>query len=85
MLDNLIVEGNSIEHQTDALGWTPFFQISECLYPDVVRAFYCKAHTFPEKSLLETNLKGIEIRLTPAILASILDLPIDGPTIFGKN
>ncbi|XP_073225686.1 uncharacterized protein [Cicer arietinum] len=80
-----IIDDNSIQHHIDALAWTPFLQIFYCFYPDVVRAFYYKSQTFPEKSLLVTILKGIEIMLTPNILASILDLPNDGPSVFGKN
>nr|XP_004515464.1 extensin-like [Cicer arietinum] len=49
VFDSLIIEGNAVQHHTDALGWTSFLQTSECYYPDVVRAFYCNAKTFADK------------------------------------
>nr|XP_004491372.1 pollen-specific leucine-rich repeat extensin-like protein 1 [Cicer arietinum] len=75
VFDNLVVDGNVVQHRTDALGWTSFLQISESYYPDIVRAFYCNAKTFADKSLIIFTIKGVEIKLTPDILASILQLP----------
>nr|XP_027186191.1 protein piccolo-like [Cicer arietinum] len=76
---------NDVQHHTYALGWTSFLQTSECYYPYVVRAFYCNAKTFADKSLIISTIKGIEIRLTPNILVSILQLPTEGPSMFGNN
>nr|XP_027188629.1 uncharacterized protein LOC113785792 [Cicer arietinum] len=72
-------------HHTDVLGWTSFIKISESYFPDVVRAFYCNAKTFADKSLFISKIKGVEIRLTPDILANILQLPTEGPSVFGDN
>nr|XP_004515559.1 serine/arginine repetitive matrix protein 1-like [Cicer arietinum] len=72
VFDNLIIEGNAVQHHTYALGWTSFLQKSECYYPDVVRAFYCNAKTFADKSLSISTIKGVENKLTLDILASIL-------------
>nr|XP_004490343.1 uncharacterized protein LOC101488484 [Cicer arietinum] len=83
--DKLIVDGNVVQNHTDALGWTSFLQTSECYYPDVVRVFYCNAKTFYDKSLIISTIKGIEIRLTPYILASIIQLPTEGPSVFGNQ
>nr|XP_004515950.1 uncharacterized protein LOC101505536 [Cicer arietinum] len=85
VFDKLIVNGNNVQHHIDALGWTSFLQTSEHYYPDVVRAFYCNAKTFSDKLLIISNIKGIEIRLTLDILASILRLPTEGPSIFGNK
>nr|XP_004517023.1 vegetative cell wall protein gp1-like [Cicer arietinum] len=63
VFDNLVVDGNAVQHHTDALGWTSFLKISESFFPDV----------------------GVEIRLTPDILANILQLPTEGPSVFGDN
>nr|XP_004503067.1 flocculation protein FLO11-like [Cicer arietinum] len=81
----LQLEGLSIQHHTDALGWTNFLKISDYHYPKVIRAFYCKVEAFEDKSLIVSNLKGIEIKLDPLILADILKLPSDGVTIYGKD
>lgn len=51
----------------------------------MIRDSYCKTHAFIDKSLLVSNLKGIEIRLTPSILAEILQLQYKGPTILCKK
>ncbi|XP_027187639.1 uncharacterized protein [Cicer arietinum] len=32
VLNNLVVDGNAVEHHTDALGWTSFLKISESYY-----------------------------------------------------
>nr|XP_004490181.1 uncharacterized protein LOC101509565 [Cicer arietinum] len=85
IFENLIIDGNVVLHHTDALGWTSFLQTSESYYPDVVRAFYCNAKTFADKSLIISTIKGVEIKLTPEILASILKLPTKGPSVFGDN
>nr|XP_004488624.1 uncharacterized protein PB18E9.04c-like [Cicer arietinum] len=85
VFDNLVVDGNAVQHHTDVLGWTSFLKISESYFPDVVHAFYCNAKTFPDKSLFISTIKGVEIRLTPDILANILQLPTEGPSVFGDN
>nr|XP_004506394.1 uncharacterized protein LOC101493015 [Cicer arietinum] len=85
VFDNLVVDGNAVQHHTDALGWTSFLKISESYYPDVVCAFYCNAKTFADKSLIISTIKGMEIKLTPEILASILQLPTKGPSVFGDH
>nr|XP_004490842.1 uncharacterized protein LOC101508725 [Cicer arietinum] len=85
VFDNLVVDGNAVQHHTDVLGWTSFLKISESYFPDVVRAFYCNAKTFADKSLLISTIKGVEIKLTPDILATILQLPTEGPSVFGDH
>nr|XP_012574239.1 proline-rich receptor-like protein kinase PERK9 [Cicer arietinum] len=85
VFDNLVVDDNVVQHHTDALGWTSFLKISESYYPDVVRAFYCNAKTFADKSLIISTIKGVEIKLTPNILASILQLPKEDPSVFGDH
>lgn len=84
MLDNLQLEGTPIKQYTDALNWSVFLEISYSYYLEVIRAFHCKSQTFLDKVLIITNLKGVEIRLTPDILAKILHLPTKGSTIFRK-
>nr|XP_004490110.1 uncharacterized protein LOC101513436 [Cicer arietinum] len=85
VFNNLVVDGNVVQHHTNALGWTSFLKISESYYPDVVCAFYCNAKTFVDKSLIISKIKGVEIKLTPDILASILQLPTEGPSVFGDH
>nr|XP_004511104.1 uncharacterized protein LOC101492141 [Cicer arietinum] len=80
-----LINGNVVQHHTDALGWTSFLKTSKHYYLDVVRAFYYNATTFPDKSLIISTIKVIKIRLTPAILASILQLPTEGPSVFGNK
>nr|XP_004513990.1 uncharacterized protein LOC101515201 [Cicer arietinum] len=85
IFDKLIIDGNDVQHHTDALGWTSFLQTYESYYPDIVRAFYCNAKNFSDKSLIISTIKGIEIKLTPDILASIIQLPTKGPSVFGNQ
>nr|XP_004514622.1 uncharacterized protein LOC101504244 [Cicer arietinum] len=80
-----LAHGNAVQHHTDVLGWTSFLKISESYFPDVVRAFYCNAKTFADKSLFISTIKGVEIILTPNILATILQLPTEGPSVFGDQ
>nr|XP_012574945.1 uncharacterized protein LOC105852787 [Cicer arietinum] len=79
------IEGISIQHHTNALGWIDFLKIIDCHYQQVIRTFYCKAEAFEDKSLIVSTLKGIEIQLDPLILADILKLPSEGLTIYGKD
>lgn len=85
MLDDLKLDKISIMHHIDALGCIDFLKISDSLYPEVIQAFYCKTQAFVDKSLLVLNLKSIEIRLTSNILAKILQLLSEDPTVFGKD
>nr|XP_012567755.1 uncharacterized protein LOC105851434 [Cicer arietinum] len=85
IFDKLIIDGNEVQHHTDALGWTSFLQTYESYYPDIVRAFYCNTKNFSDKSLIISTIKGIEIKLTPDILASIIQLPTKGPSVFGNQ
>nr|XP_004490417.1 proline-rich receptor-like protein kinase PERK10 [Cicer arietinum] len=36
IFENLIIDGNVVQHHTNALGWTSFLQTSESYYPDVL-------------------------------------------------
>nr|XP_004498083.1 uncharacterized protein LOC101510802 [Cicer arietinum] len=80
-----LAHGNVVQHHTDVLGWTSFLKISESYFPDVVRAFYCNAKTFADKYLFISTIKGVEIKLTLDILATILQLPTEGPSVFGDQ
>ena len=70
---------------TDALGWTKFLQIRERHYPKLVRAFFFQAKVYPDKALIVSKIKGIEISLTPESLGKILSLPTDGNCLSEDN
>ena len=70
---------------TDALGWTKFLQIREWHYPNLVQAFFFQAKVYPNKALIVSKIKGIEISLTPESLGKILSLPTDGSCLSGEN
>ena len=67
------------------MGWTKFLQIREKHYPKLVRAFFCRAEVYPDKALIISKIKDIQISLTPEDLGNILSLPIDGNCLFGEN
>lgn len=74
-----------LQKYTDAMGWTKFLQIREKHYPKLVRAFFCRAKVYPDKALIVSKIKDIEISLTPEELGTILSLPTDGNCLFGDN
>lgn len=70
---NLKLEGIPIKQFTHALGWSNFF---ESLINTIEKSFVSSSTkpNFPDKVVVVTKLKGVEIRLTSDILAKILDL-----------
>jgi len=46
------------------LGWVPFLQIRERYYLEAIQAFYLMVECYPDKDLIVSNIKGIEIHIT---------------------
>jgi len=78
--DNII-----LQNYTDVIGWTKFLQIREKHYPKLVQAFFFRAKVYPNKALIVSKIKDIEISLTPEDLGKILSLPNDGNCLYGDN
>jgi len=67
------------------MGWTNFFKIKEPYFPKVVQSFSFMAKTFQDKSLITSTIKGVEIILTPEILAKILCITTEGVTVYNNT
>ncbi|AES59994.1 hypothetical protein MTR_1g038730 [Medicago truncatula] len=70
---------------TDLLGWTSFLQMRERYYPELVQAFYFMSETFPEKSLIRSTVKGVEISLTPEDIGTLFNISVSGNCVYGDS
>ena len=59
--------------------------MKDVYFPKLVRAFYFKAKGYPEKNIIVSNIKGIEIKLEHDVLADIIKIPKGGIQVFGSK
>ncbi|KEH16017.1 hypothetical protein MTR_0378s0020, partial [Medicago truncatula] len=83
--EDLLSGGFDILSPTKHQGWTEFLRMKDVYFPKLVRAFYFKAKGYPNKSIIVSNLKGVEIRLEPDIHADIIGIPKGGMQVMGSN
>jgi len=74
-----------VKQYPDALGWVPFLQLRKKYYPEAIQAFYLLAECYPDKNLIVSNIKGVEIHLTFEEISKHLDIPLVGLIVFGDN
>ncbi|KAL6337931.1 hypothetical protein AAG906_005396 [Vitis piasezkii] len=63
------------------MGWLPVVMISESVFPTLVRAFYSRA-TYGLGGPVLSTMRGVEIRLSPESICSILDIPSVGLRVY---
>ena len=66
--------------------WSHIFQDSIPIFDESeVRKFYCNAECL-ENDSIETQVKGVKIKLTEEVLGEILGVPLFGiRSVFGKT
>jgi hypothetical protein len=83
--EDLLSGGFDILKPVNHQGWTNFLRMKDVYFPKLVRAFYFKAKGYPDKSMIVSNIKGVEIRLEPDTLADIIGIPKGGIQVCGPN
>ncbi|CAJ2674731.1 unnamed protein product [Trifolium pratense] len=66
-------------------GWTKFFQMKDTTMPLLVQAFYFNAKIHPDKDLIISNIKGVEIHVTADSISRLLEVKRNGETLYGKD
>ncbi|XP_045809814.1 uncharacterized protein LOC123904167 [Trifolium pratense] len=66
-------------------GWTKFFQMKDTTMPLLVQAFYFNAKVHPDKDLIISNIKGVEIHVTADSISKLLEVKRNGETLYGKD
>ncbi|GAU44145.1 hypothetical protein TSUD_188060 [Trifolium subterraneum] len=63
----LSIGGVNLVKFVEPFEWKNFFHIKETVYPLLVQTFYFNAQVFPEKDLITSNIKDVEIVVDPYI------------------
>ncbi|GAU51575.1 hypothetical protein TSUD_414240 [Trifolium subterraneum] len=65
--------------------WKSFFHIKETIYPLLVQTFYFNAQVFPEKDLITSNIKDVEIVVDPYVIGSVIGIKSEGLEVYGND
>ncbi|GAU26014.1 hypothetical protein TSUD_64020 [Trifolium subterraneum] len=65
--------------------WKSFFHIKETIYPLLVQAFYFNAKVFPEKDLITSNIKDVELVVDPYVIGSVIGIKSEGLEVYGND
>ncbi|GAU18574.1 hypothetical protein TSUD_325660 [Trifolium subterraneum] len=65
--------------------WKSFFHIKETVYPLLVQAFYFNAKVYPEKDLLTSNIKDVELVVDPFVIGSLIRIKSEGLEVYGND
>ncbi|GAU10102.1 hypothetical protein TSUD_421290, partial [Trifolium subterraneum] len=66
--------GVDLEKFVEPFEWKSFFHIKETVYPLLVQAFYYNAHVFPDKDLITSNIKDVELVVDPYVIGSLIGI-----------
>ncbi|GAU33302.1 hypothetical protein TSUD_279800 [Trifolium subterraneum] len=64
----LSIGGVDLVKFVEPFEWKSFFHIKETVYPLLVQAFYFNAQVFPEKDLITSNIKDVELVVDPYVI-----------------
>ncbi|CAJ2670144.1 unnamed protein product [Trifolium pratense] len=59
--------------------------MKDTIMPLLVQAFYFNAKVHPEKHLIISNIKGVEIHVTADTISDLLEVKRNGVTLYGKD
>ncbi|GAU42941.1 hypothetical protein TSUD_135330 [Trifolium subterraneum] len=65
--------------------WKSFFHIKETVYPLLVQAFYFNAQVFPEKDMITSNIKDVELVVDPYVIGSLIGIKSEGLEVYGND
>jgi len=82
---DFLLGGSNVLEPVEKLGWKVFLEMKDFHFPKLVHAFYFMAKAFPDKGLIISTIKGVEIKFDPKVLADILKIAKGGIQVFGSN
>ncbi|PNX69728.1 hypothetical protein L195_g056877, partial [Trifolium pratense] len=84
-IENLYASGMNLFKFLEPQGWIDFFKMNNSVYPDVVRSFYYNAIVHPDKNLIISFVKGLELQLTPEAISHCLKIHCEGNMLYGSS
>ncbi|GAU25024.1 hypothetical protein TSUD_154980 [Trifolium subterraneum] len=81
----LSIGGVDLEKIVEPFEWKSFFHIKETVYPLLVQAFYYNAQVFPEKDLITSNIKDVELVVDPYVIGSLIGIKSEGLEVYGND
>ncbi|GAU22827.1 hypothetical protein TSUD_281940 [Trifolium subterraneum] len=77
--------GVDLEKFVEPFEWKSFFHIKETVYPLLVQAFYYNAQVFPDKDMVTSNIKDVELVVDPYVIGSLIGIKSEGLEVYGNN
>ncbi|GAU45949.1 hypothetical protein TSUD_301580 [Trifolium subterraneum] len=81
----LSIGGVDLEKFVEPFEWKSFFHIKETVYPLLVQAFYYNAQVFPDKDLITSNIKDLELVVDPYVIGSLIGIKSEGLEVYGND
>ncbi|GAU51806.1 hypothetical protein TSUD_415940 [Trifolium subterraneum] len=81
----LSIGGVDLEKFVEPFEWKSFFHIKETVYPLLVQAFYYNAQVFPDKDLITSNIKDVELVVDPYVIGSLIGIKSEGLEVYGND
>ncbi|GAU51212.1 hypothetical protein TSUD_286460 [Trifolium subterraneum] len=81
----LSIGGVDLEKFVEPFEWKSFFHIKETVYPLLVQTFYYNAQVFPEKDLITSNIKDVELVVDPYVIGSLIGIKSEGLEVYEND
>ncbi|GAU46633.1 hypothetical protein TSUD_284810 [Trifolium subterraneum] len=81
----LSIGGVDLVKFVEPFEWKSFFHIKETVYPLLVQAFYFNAQVFPDKDMITSNIKDVELVVDPYVIGSLIGIKSEGLEVYGNN
>ncbi|GAU30939.1 hypothetical protein TSUD_143870 [Trifolium subterraneum] len=81
----LSIGGIDLEKFVEPFEWKSFFQIKENVYPLLVQAFYYNAQVFPDKDMITSNIKDVELVIDPYVIGSLIGIKSERLEVYGND
>ncbi|GAU32747.1 hypothetical protein TSUD_323150 [Trifolium subterraneum] len=81
----LSIGGVDLVKFVEPFEWKSFFHIKETVYPLLVQTFYFNVQVFPEKDLITSNIKDVEIVVDPYVIGSVIGIKSEGLEVYRND
>ncbi|GAU31953.1 hypothetical protein TSUD_288870 [Trifolium subterraneum] len=77
--------GVDLVKYVEPFGWKSFFHIKETVFPLLVQAFYYHAQVYPDKDLITSHIKGVELVVDPFVIGDLIGIKSEGLEVYGND
>ncbi|GAU48376.1 hypothetical protein TSUD_405380 [Trifolium subterraneum] len=81
----LSIGGVDLVKFVEPFEWKSFFHIKETVYTLLVQAFYFNAQVFPDKDMITSNIKDVELVVDPYVIGSLIGIKSEGLEVYGND